>query len=116
MTSHKDCTHPSTKADRQACRKGLAAIMTPDGMPTDPTIKTAPAPKPATAAAQKKAKAVEANAARLAATKAKAATKQRATKTDCYICSTPAGWIEKSTGEPICMKHVDFKNALILPL
>lgn len=51
MTSHNDCTHPSTKKDRSACRKARAAGTThtataDSSAPSTTTRRTRPKPAP----------------------------------------------------------------------
>lgn len=134
MTSHANCTHPSTKAARSACRKGSTAA------PAATSTKARPArDRKARAKAEEIIDEVytkrcphlsrdddglcadcgdqlsELNTKRLRATRAQAEAK-RGPRGECHICGGKAGWTDNKTGEPVCMKHVDYDNCKIIAL
>lgn len=141
MTSHKDCTHPSTKAARSACRRGIDSTMTVRDNAVDSQIRARNG-KAARAAKAKVNATVdegiakrcahlsrdadglcltcgdqlsELNTKRLRATRAAAAAKQ-GPRGECHICGGKAGWVDNKSKEPVCMKHVDYDNCKIIVL
>lgn len=88
MTAHASCTHPNTKADRARCRTGKGPALT--------TTPTTPA-KPSQSRTRRPAR----TAAPLPAD-VEAARKRGG---ECG-CGRSAGWINRRTLEPVCVKHV----------
>lgn len=132
MTSHKDCTHPATKAGRSACRKGsTAAPSTPRVTPTKVRAAKAKAETIINEAIASKCQHLsrdskglcatcgdqlsELNTRRLQATRAKAAAAQ-GPRGECHICGGKAGWTDNKSNSPVCMKHVDYDNCRIIAL
>lgn len=105
--SHADCDHPSTSKARATCRRAKG-VPTGDG-PTSRASKVSRTPK-----VTKAQRTEAANAKRTAATKKAHPT--RLTTEVCFECGSKPGWIDTKNGQPVCMKHVDYDRARIIPL
>lgn len=100
--SHTDCDHPSTSKARAACRRLKNGAEAPR--------------KEYKARKDKETKADRTerlNAKRMTA--AKKAHPVRPTTEGCFECGSKAGWIDTKNGQPVCMKHVDYDRARIIP-
>jgi hypothetical protein len=112
---HSGHTHPATSAARAACRKGQAPAL---GAPRTDQASSELARSKArknTGGDELLAKREELNAKRLRATQAKAATMQ-GHREECFVCGSRAAWVQRSNSQPVCIKHVVWDDAKIIPV
>jgi hypothetical protein len=117
--SHKDCNHPSTSKARAECRKRRDTGLTFKGKDKAATE----AYHAEVQELQKQRKSPGKRNVAKANTKAKEKShviiEQAIAKLDkrpvCFECSKHAGWIDKRNGQPVCMAHVDWDHARLIP-